>query len=68
MHHLAGLAGLLGLIALAFGKRSAAAVAAAIIALVLMAVTVLAVDIATGGLISDLVPRGRPNQPYRHIY
>jgi len=49
MHHLAWLAGLLALVALAFGERAASAVAAAIIIMGLLLVVLFCLFIAYHG-------------------
>jgi hypothetical protein len=51
-HSLIGVAGLLGLVALAFGDRAAVMVARSIILLALAAVVLLAVDIMLRGALS----------------
>jgi hypothetical protein len=51
-HSLIGVAGLLGLVALAFGDRAAVMVARSIILLALAAVVLLAVDIMLRGALT----------------
>jgi Na+/H+-translocating membrane pyrophosphatase len=59
MHSLLGMAGVLGLIALAFGEHAAVRTAQAAILLTLGLGLLLAFDIVTGGALSGLVPHGR---------
>lgn len=60
MHSLLGLAGVLGLVAFAFGEGAAVRLAQAIIVVVLLLVVAVVADKSTQGAISDyLVPRGR---------
>jgi len=61
--HAVWLAGTLGFIALAFGMRSAVAVARLIIVLMLVAVALLAFDIVTAGSLSNRVPFHGPICP-----
>ena len=53
MKALLGVAGLLGLIALAFGDQAASHAAKAILGVILLGVILLAFDILTGGVISQ---------------
>lgn len=53
MHGLIGLAGLLGLIALAFGERAAVRVAQAVILAAVLLILLVAIDIISHGALSD---------------
>jgi hypothetical protein len=65
MSHIVWFAGLLGLIALAFGKRSAVAVAQAIVLLAVVLVGLLVEEkLSHGLLINYLIPSNPVCRPY----
>jgi hypothetical protein len=68
MGHAVWFVGLLGFVAAAFGMAAAQTLARCIAVGLLCLLAMLAFDIATRGALSDLVPRGRPNQPFERLH